>query len=281
MAVYDVFPFFNEIDLLEIRLNHLNPIVDYFVITECTTTFSGQKKKLYFDENKDKFSKFSKKIIHQVIENVPKLDPFSRDRYQRDQAKLILEKQCESKDFIIYGDVDEIPKSSAINSGFTALEKGARMAHLAQDLFYFYLNVQEISNTLMSYTGEYPMRVKKKWLGTNISHWEYARHSSMTDLRNPIHKKNGVRIKDGGWHFTYIGSSNQESASERIRRKIISAAHQELNTEKILEQIGSNIENLNDLFGRKRTHFKIMENLEYLPEYVQININKFEYLLRK
>ncbi|DAB19112.1 TPA: glycosyl transferase GT17 family protein, partial [Candidatus Gastranaerophilales bacterium HUM_19] len=32
--IYDCFPFFNELDVLEIRLNVLYDIVDYFVITE-------------------------------------------------------------------------------------------------------------------------------------------------------------------------------------------------------------------------------------------------------
>lgn len=281
MAVYDVFPFFNEIDLLEIRLNTLDSLVDYFVITECSTTFSGEPKELFFHENRKKFSKFSGKIIHQVVDNVPNLDPFSRDRFQRDQAKLILEASCNSEDFIIYGDVDEIPRPSAVIAGIEAVKSSGGMAHLAQDLYYFYLNVQETSNSLMSYTGEYGKRLKKKWLGTNISRWEYARQHTMTDLRNPSHKKTGIRIKDGGWHFTYVGSSDQESVTDRIRRKIVSAAHQELNTDEILGQIESNIQNLNDLFGRRRTKFKVLGQFNYLPDYIKENIDGYGYLLRK
>lgn len=34
MAIYDCFTFFNEIELLDIRLNLLNDVVDYFVIVE-------------------------------------------------------------------------------------------------------------------------------------------------------------------------------------------------------------------------------------------------------
>ena len=33
VMIYDCFPFFNELDVLEIRLNVLYDIVDYFVIT--------------------------------------------------------------------------------------------------------------------------------------------------------------------------------------------------------------------------------------------------------
>ena len=49
--IYDCFIFFNELDLLEIRLNELNDIVDKFVIVECTETFSKNKKPLYYNVN--------------------------------------------------------------------------------------------------------------------------------------------------------------------------------------------------------------------------------------
>ena len=34
--VYDCIPFFNELDILKLRLNILNPIVDRFIIEEAT-----------------------------------------------------------------------------------------------------------------------------------------------------------------------------------------------------------------------------------------------------
>ena len=69
--VFDVFPFFNEIDLLEIRLNELDSVVDFFVITEASTTFSGLEKPFYFELFREKFEHFSSKILYQKIENVP------------------------------------------------------------------------------------------------------------------------------------------------------------------------------------------------------------------
>ena len=42
--IYDCFKFYNELDLLEIRLNELDPHVDFFVIVEATKTHSGKKK---------------------------------------------------------------------------------------------------------------------------------------------------------------------------------------------------------------------------------------------
>ena len=66
MKKYDIFTFFNELELLEIRLNILNDYVDYFVLIECTETFSGLKKPLYYNENKNMFERWGHKIIHIV-----------------------------------------------------------------------------------------------------------------------------------------------------------------------------------------------------------------------
>ena len=50
--IYDCFNFFNELDILEIRLNTLYEYVDYFVIVESNLTHSGEQKPFYFEENK-------------------------------------------------------------------------------------------------------------------------------------------------------------------------------------------------------------------------------------
>ena len=43
--VYDCITFFNEIDLLKLRLNILDNVVDYFVICESEYDHRGKKKK--------------------------------------------------------------------------------------------------------------------------------------------------------------------------------------------------------------------------------------------
>jgi hypothetical protein len=72
MTVFDSFIFFNELDLLEMRLNILNDVVDYFVLTESPFTVSGNEKPLYYQENKDRFGKFNDKIVHYITEEIDK-----------------------------------------------------------------------------------------------------------------------------------------------------------------------------------------------------------------
>ena len=45
--IYDCFSFFNELDLLEIRLNTLDKVVDKFILAESTLTHTGNPKPLY------------------------------------------------------------------------------------------------------------------------------------------------------------------------------------------------------------------------------------------
>jgi beta-1,4-mannosyl-glycoprotein beta-1,4-N-acetylglucosaminyltransferase len=44
MKIIDCFIFYNEIDLLNYRLNTLHEVVDYFIIVESTHTFMGKEK---------------------------------------------------------------------------------------------------------------------------------------------------------------------------------------------------------------------------------------------
>ena len=71
MKIYDCFTFYNELDLLEIRLNELDSVVDYFVIVEATKTQTGLDKPLFFDLNKKRYTKFKHKIIHVKVHNMP------------------------------------------------------------------------------------------------------------------------------------------------------------------------------------------------------------------
>ena len=59
----DAFTYFNEKELVELRIKYLNPIVDYFVVVESNITFTGKEKKWNFPEIlKNNIKQFSHKI---------------------------------------------------------------------------------------------------------------------------------------------------------------------------------------------------------------------------
>ena len=49
--VFDCFTFYNELDLLHVRLEELYDFVDYFILCEAPLTFRGNPKKMYFEEH--------------------------------------------------------------------------------------------------------------------------------------------------------------------------------------------------------------------------------------
>lgn len=71
MKIYDSFLFYNELDILEIRLNELKNVVDYFILIESSVTHQGQSKPFIFDENKERFGEFLDRIIHIKVTDTP------------------------------------------------------------------------------------------------------------------------------------------------------------------------------------------------------------------
>ena len=69
--IYDCIPFFNELDILKLRMQIMSPYVDKFVLEESTVTFSGEPKSMIFAEHRDMFAEFEDKIIYVAVDNSP------------------------------------------------------------------------------------------------------------------------------------------------------------------------------------------------------------------
>jgi len=283
MRVYDVFPFFNELDLLEIRLNVLDDFVDEFIIVEANTTFSGLPKEYFASEAMHNFKKFAHKItIFRISDTPHDLSAFEAEHFQRDAVRQLLQTKLSPDDILIYGDVDEIPNPVLLESTIHRLIRSKKkIGHFAQDIFYYYLNNKETSGTLLSYTGEYKWVWPRKWLGTSISQWEYACNFSLTNMRHPSHKKDGWRIKNGGWHFSFIGGEAEMDVNSRAKKKIQSYGHQEYNNHLYLSKIPTQISLSQDLFNRKKCRFRVLKNYDFLPKYILDNLNRYKYLIKE
>ena len=59
MKIFDCFMYFDEDLILDLRLNHLDEQVDYFVIVESIFNHNGEKRTPKF--NIENFKKFEKK----------------------------------------------------------------------------------------------------------------------------------------------------------------------------------------------------------------------------
>lgn len=202
----DCFPFFNELDVLEVRLHTLAPYVDRFVLAECSKTHSGNTKALYFDENKDRFEEFN--ILHVIIP--AKIgEPWDLEAYGR-EVLLNSIGDTDSEEIILISDVDEIPD----------LSEYSRMEGVFSHKLYCY---RFNFFTGLNWRGTFA--IKKKNIG---------RHCIEPHLRNK-HKRESTTVGKG-WHFSWIGNV------EQAIYKLESFAHQELNTteykNKIIENRG-------------------------------------------
>ena len=164
--IYDCFNFFNELDILEIRLNVLYEHVDYFVIVESSITHSGEKKPFYFEENKERYSKFLDKIVHYKVYDTPmdfvNLAPsednllieinkfierqtnrfnratqpdYGRDFFQKECVRRPLI-NCSDDDIIIISDADEIPNPEILKN-IENLQLDNTICSLNQTTYYY------------------------------------------------------------------------------------------------------------------------------------------------
>jgi beta-1,4-mannosyl-glycoprotein beta-1,4-N-acetylglucosaminyltransferase len=197
--IIDCFTFFNEFDVLKIRLEELYPVVDRFVLVESNKTFRGQTKPYYFSESKD-FYKYSDKIVVVKLtdDNDFNVDehhePWEREYWQRNQIMQGLT-DCNDDDIVLISDVDEIPRRSAI-----------------RDLVFD--DIESIELTGFSYSvnmhdcGFYTIKAVR-----------YGFISSPQKIRTTPPQS---IVKNGGWHFSSLGDEHH------ISHKLKSFAHWEL-----------------------------------------------------
>lgn len=276
--VYDCFQFFNELDILKIRLNVLSPVVDRFVISEATETFSGIKKPLYYEENKDMFAGFADRIIHVTVDDTPEGGTHERDTFQKNAVTRGLA-GCTDEDIVIFSDLDEIPNPDKIKEILRDFKQD-KIYHFAQRLFYCYLNMEEVSGNLLSYAGEFEGVGRKKWIGTKMLSYKLLREQNLLlgELRFPERKEIGIRVDDGGWHFGYMGGHRQKDIKKRVQEKVISAAHQEYNSRHVLSNVADQIKDGKDIFGRN-ARFVRCEIDESFPMYIREHRKELDFLI--
>jgi len=213
MKIIDCFIFYNELDLMNFRLNILKDIVDTFVIVEANQTFMGKDKPLFSKNLSSLFYDLSGKIVHAVIDLPYRANNLStaadhqwvNEKFQRDYISRILQyMELDDDDIILLSDLDEIPDPttiSKIREGSIAIS----VNKLEQDFYYYNL--------------------RSKFINT-WSHAKVIRHSIFEHLSmscSDIRAHACDSIPRGGWHLSYFGTK------EFIRNKLENFSHSEHN----------------------------------------------------
>jgi len=249
MAVYDCFPFFNENDLLEIRLNQHWDYVDKFIVTEAGETHTGLKKPFNFDH--ERFKKYDSKIIYHQIKDFRKeiqevgaevLDNYSlRDRSQNGQftddwvrdhfqgnypVKILKELGAKDTDITYFSAVDEILSDQGFKEGIARfvnkdemyeLKSGGEKVHsqnnqpvLIRPTFGFFLDM---------YVYKFNLFCKKISVAqmTEFSVLKQMLPSTMRGMSMGTHPS----VDNAGWHFTFMDNTD----GDRVLQKQKSWAH--------------------------------------------------------
>ncbi|HET9055587.1 MAG TPA: hypothetical protein VFN30_01950 [Chitinophagaceae bacterium] len=246
MRIFDCFTFFNELDLLELRIKLLDNVVDYFVVVESNLTHTGKEKPYYFETAKERFSKWNKKIIYipitqsveglvfedNIISYTPTSTAWQLENYQRNSLSAI-NHLVSDNDKVLVGDLDEIPNPFILKK----LQLPEEPLVFSMLFHYYFLNCQNV--------GE-----ERWWGGSVISNGKFYKQTAPQTLRD--NRNQYKRIKKAGWHFSYLGGI------EKIKYKIQSFAHTEYNKKEYLEdeRIFKAITEGKDLFGRPGIFYK-------------------------
>ena len=296
MKIYDCFPFFCELDLLEIRLNLLDPYVDYFVIRESNLGFAGNTKKYFFEENKHLFENFLHKIIYLKVDNNPDdfynlpyiSEPKTKDEFCLNKIYKFVEESknwdksekhwgreffqresihralvdCQDEDLILFGDLDEIPDPKFLSKLIKSYEYDKTYV-FENKMYYYYINLFK----------------EDKWRGTILTSYRFIKDKPLNDLR--LQGRSSISgiypfeiLENSGWHFSYMGGS------ERVIFKIESGGHQELNNSFIKDNVFNNIQKKQDIFFRGCSMQEVAVDENY-PQWLLENLDKYPQLILK
>jgi beta-1,4-mannosyl-glycoprotein beta-1,4-N-acetylglucosaminyltransferase len=273
MKILDAFTFYNELDILKIRLDLLYEKVDKFVICESNVTFSGHPKRYYFEDNKNEFLPYLDKILLLHYEpDISSLNFSNKDtEYNPFSAPWIVETgqrnflssaltTFDADDIAFVSDVDEI-WNPELSDSIKSREIPFESARLEMQMHYYYLNCFSVGQNDFKWTRPFFSEIAQIKLNPDL---------------NEIRIKAGLPIiKNSGWHFSYLGGA------KKISEKINAFSHQETNTPDI-----NNLTHLEQCINLGRDHLNrpgygwAFRPVDYYPVPLREQMKKFPHLVR-
>ena len=219
--IFDCFTFFQETELLDLRFSEYYDYVDYFVIVEAKTTFTGNPHEPVFEKNKNRFKKYLDKVIYILLDTLPENTSdniWVAESFQRNAILQGLQDKAKIGDIILLSDVDEFWDKNKLSD----LNHSIYPKVFEQNLYYYYVNLKS----------------DIKWRGSCYA--PYGLFKTMQDMRDfarfaVIDKK--YIIENGGWHYSYQGGLKAVNA----KLKSLSDIHT------VYDKIGSEEEIINKI----------------------------------
>jgi beta-1,4-mannosyl-glycoprotein beta-1,4-N-acetylglucosaminyltransferase len=216
VRVWSVSPFFNELDVLEIRLATLDPLVDVFVLAEATVDQRGRPKPLHLSALGDawgglaeRFAPWGHKIRVVTVDDMPERRDFDgtpqhwrREHFQRDALARGMADLADD-DVVLICDLDEIPYPEALAEGIE--RPGLRFP---MDMHVYRLNWRWTERPVRD--GSTAVTRRGDYL------WGRSVHEALLDpdgARWRVDPATQLAVSSG-WHLAYMYDQ------EGIRRKV-------------------------------------------------------------
>lgn len=232
--IVDCFPFFNEVELLELRVKMLAPYVDLFVISEANRTHSGISKEFNLKKIINDLKLPAEKIkilevdLYSEEANTPSyIDvchaasakseedavSWTRERVQRDAISKIIDTFDDDTVFIM-SDCDEIIDPNAVEFLADMARKNPeilirvplRLLESKADL-----EVVDERNNPISWDESMFLCMKHHIKTTEITLMKANRIANeFSPWQGLFVMQDGKRIENLGWHFTWMGDENRK-----------------------------------------------------------------------
>jgi hypothetical protein len=268
--IIDCFPYFNEEELLELRLRLLYSKVDKFVITEADHTHSGIPKRMTLLNTLKKMDISLEKIWYVPV-MLPSIlqesNNWVRERMQRDAAAQYIRET----DIAFIGDCDEI-----LNPEHIQYIKYVKENHPTKILRIPLVYLCGSADLRVYNQNDEHIQWNSPFLITGHQLKDYTLSQVREDYSRGLHKLPDIFItednylKELGWHFTWMGNN------ERLKAKIENYSHA---GEYELDKNFNRIENSFDPLGRK-DHILKKYDRNNLPNFILENNRIRKYLLQ-
>ena len=265
--IYDCFLFFNEYDILEMRLEETYDYVDYFVIAESNKTHQNKDKPFNLEANWDRYTKYHDKIIYIKIKDMPDGEGntacWNRENFQRNAVTRGLV-DAQPDDIIVVSDCDEMLRGSTYD--LMRNDTHHKLWVCRQPIFWGKLNYFQLA----------PLGYNIKSVAATYEHMVSPQH--MRDARHwfltlPIDFKDDTMmfIHHAGWDFSYLGST------DNARYKLLNFAHDECNHYAETVDLEYSYErNLNPIDPNEPTKFERVVVDDYFPKVITNNLEKYQ-----
>lgn len=204
--IIDASMFYNEFELMELRLRHLTPVVDRFLIVEANLTHQGHEREMIWEKEWPLWKSITDKIDYvQADISGASREYGALENAHRNAIDTALETLGIRNNPTFISDADELVDARLVKR--IAMEP--RLTYLRQRLHYYWVNAVQA----------------EVWTGTVMRPADCMRSAqSIRDARHNPEFVDGVRFEGlAGWHWSYLGGTS------RIVDKLASIYHVEVN----------------------------------------------------